>query len=610
MNETAGDAHPQIGLELMWSTLPVTPRHRVIDSDMGVNNMTALPLPDGRTLLALSGTDGIELWDPETAELVAATPATHARENWELIPVRLTNGRTVLVASGVDGVRFWDPGTCLPIDPPLLAFAGDSVPLDAITMSLAAVTLPDGRVRLATGGHDGVVQLWDLDTGDRAGPPVHVHAGTIHGLTAVSSAAGSLFVSAGNDDGVRLWDPETGIQAGPTLEPGSRTQALGAVTLPDGRVALGIAGRDLRLWDPRTRTVIRLLVPGYCYAMCAVPLSGGRAGLAVETQSGLCLWDLSTCEQVGPVVRHDATRMAALPLADGRTLLAAGGDGSGIVRLWDPADFETPVLPPPDATSVHAVAAVPTRDGRTLLAVATGDLSLSTKRVVHLCDPATGAPVGPPLSGLGDDLRVLTAVPSPDGRTLLAVGCRSGDNSMVQMWDLDTGTEAGPLATRFSSDLRSLTSMPAGDGRTALVTAGIRGAQRWDALTGKAIGPMLPLIQPVQSVVPLTLPDGRAGLAAGANNGVHLWDPETGDPLVSPLIETTDPVWALAALPQADGPTLLITGSSRELSIWQPSGDLLTTLPVEWSVSDLCVVGADQLAVAFQYGVALFRLTT
>ena len=72
-----------------------------------------------------------------------------------LAAVPLPDGR-ILLASGIGGkVRLWDPGTGQRVGPPLEGHTG-------AVQALAAVPLPDGRTLLASGGDDGTVALWDL----------------------------------------------------------------------------------------------------------------------------------------------------------------------------------------------------------------------------------------------------------------------------------------------------------------------------------------------------------------------------------------------------------------------------------------------------------------
>ena len=66
---------------------------------------------------------------------------------------------------------------------------------------------PDGAV-LASGDGNGVIRLWDADTG-RPRPPLR-QENEVHGLT--FSRDGRRLATAGRDNSVRLWDWAEGVE--------------------------------------------------------------------------------------------------------------------------------------------------------------------------------------------------------------------------------------------------------------------------------------------------------------------------------------------------------------------------------------------------------------
>ncbi|MGH3781180.1 MAG: NACHT and WD repeat domain-containing protein, partial [Pseudonocardiaceae bacterium] len=402
----------------MWSG---TSHRSLTGHDHDVRAVCAVPLADGRTLVASAGIDAtVRLWDPVTGQQIGEPLIGHGGV-W---PVPLIDGRTLL-ASGAGGgtVRLWDPVTGHPVGEPL---AGHTDQVSAV----CAVPLADGRTLLASTGHDATVRLWDPVTGQQIGEPLTGHNGSVYGLCSVPLADGrTLMASAGIDGTVRLWDPVTGQQIGEPLTGHIvPVYAVCSVSLANGRTLMASAGMDkaVRLWDPVTGQQIGGRLIGHnswVLGVCSVSLADGRTLLASAGDKTVRLWEpILTGRLIGaPLTGHTGgvSAVCAVPLADGRTLLAIA---SGLkVWLWElfPCQQIGEPLPDHDGRVMCAVCAAPLTDGRTLLAVV-GDWT------VRLWDPVTGQQIGQigqicdPLAGHTDRVSAVCAVPLADGRTLLA----------------------------------------------------------------------------------------------------------------------------------------------------------------------------------------------
>ncbi|CAJ64963.1 MULTISPECIES: NACHT and WD repeat domain-containing protein [Frankia] len=540
----------------LWDPIEGTPAGTLTGHTARVFALAVVPLRDGRTLLASAGDDGsIRLWDP-----IEGTPAGtltgHTVGGFSLAVVPLTDGRTLLASAGADkAVRLWDPvaGT----------LAGTLTGHTDWVRAVTAVPLPDGGTLLATAGDDRAVRLWDPIEGTPAGT-LTGHTDWVNALTAVPLPdGGTLLASAGSDGSVRLWDPITATLTGHT----GRVNALAVVPLPDDGALLASAGNDgsVRLWDPIAATAVGTLTghTAGVRAVTAVPLPDGGTLLATAGDDrAVRLWDPIEGTPAGTLTGHTdwVNALTAVPLPDGGTLLAsAGSDGS--VRLWDPITATLTGTLSSHTDWVRTLAAVPLPGGGILLASAGAEGSL------RLWDPTEGTPAGI-LTGHTGWVRTLAAVPLPGGGTLLA---SAGNDGSVRLWDPIAATAVGAL-TGHTAGVNALTAVPLPDSRILLASAGDDGSVRlWNPVTAVAVGALTGHTEPVNAVATLALPDGRVLLAsAGYDGSVRLWDPIAGT-LAGILTGHTAGVNALTAVPLPDSRILLASaGDDGSVRLWNP----------------------------------------
>ncbi|WP_053739118.1 AAA family ATPase [Nocardia sp. NRRL S-836] len=570
--------HNRHAWHVHWAALTPVPTHRtLIGHTSGVATVAAVPLPDGRTLLATGSNDEtVRLWDPTTGQPVGDPFTGHTDSVVAVTAVPLPHGRTRLATGSDDWtVGLWDPITGRPVGEALTGHTGS-------VNAVAAVPLPDGRTLLATGSDDATVRLWDPVTGQPVGDPLTGHTGSVNAVAAVPLPDGRTLLAVGSEDWTgRLWDVATRQPVGGSLTGHTGwITAAAAIPLPDGRTLLATSSRDktVRLWDPETGQPVGEPLTGHTdwvAAVTAVPLPDGRTLLATGSHDKTVrLWDPETGQPVGePLTGHTdwVVSVAAVPLPDGRTLLATGSD-DWTVRLWDPTTPRPAGEPLTSHTDwVEALAAVPLSEGRPLLATSSHD------KTVRLWNPETGQPVGEPLTGHTDWVVSVTAVPLPDGRTLLATG---SNDETARLWDPETGQPVGEPLTGHTEPVRAVTAIPLLDHVMLLATGSEDGTVRfWDPTTRQLVGgPIACHIGGIMTMATIPLSDGRTLLATGSDDRTaRLWDPLTGQPVGAPLTGHTDIVRAMAAIPLSDGHALLATGSHDQTArLWDP----LTGQPV------------------------------
>ena len=179
-------------------------------------------------------------------------------------------------------------------------------------------------------GHVAVIRDEQADMPVAAGPGVNFigHQGSI---TSIGVNAGSGVIASGGSDGlVRAWELDSGAPTAPFMR-----HPLGPVHVvtisDDGRWLASGAELTARVWHAADGSLAR-----------EVPVSGGVVSMAVESRSGL----LSVGDRDGNVfltgvesaetpdsVRVDAAATALAFGAGGSRL--ATGDATGNVRLWE-----------------------------------------------------------------------------------------------------------------------------------------------------------------------------------------------------------------------------------------------------------------------------------
>jgi WD40 repeat protein len=342
-----------------------------------------------------------------------------------------------------------------------------------------------------------------------------------------------------------------------------------------------------------------------------VALPDGRTLLAIASgttthSTELWLWDPATGTPTKhrPIHRHShysyyveriqrVLLMTSMALADGRTLLAtlSSTDWNNDVRLWDTATGNPAKVASIGnwSTSPSCMTSVALPDGRILLVTDDQKYYLAKDlqdKDLHLWDPATGHPVGRPLTGLTDLVTCVTSVALPDGRNMVAAGSKAGT---VLLWDLSRRRALHPhrwgwwsrlhprlrLAAHTGS-VNCITSMALPDGRTILATGSEdRSVRLWDPATGNPVGQrVIGHARPVSWMAGVTLPDRRTLLATAGSGDetIRLWSPATDTSTSHARTSHTDWITCMTSVTLSDGSSVLATGGSDgTVCLWDPA---------------------------------------
>lgn len=223
-----------------------------------------------------------------------------------------------LVVTGNGELRVWDSATGQPVTAPLIHAAGGEI--------LARFTPDSGR--LVSAGGDGTIVVWKL-ADEGANVERRLTNGSSIRCLEVSPDGRQVLVGA-STGGAQLWQLETGEPAGPPVLQGSAVLAVAFSA--DGRLAAS-AGEDgfTRVWKTSTGEEICSLLRHFGYVASVKFSADGRHLLTASADRLATIWDLSRGE---PVVRmrHGDYVNEAVFSPDERLVATASEQG---LRLWD-----------------------------------------------------------------------------------------------------------------------------------------------------------------------------------------------------------------------------------------------------------------------------------
>ena len=396
---------------------------------------------------------------------------------------------------------------------------------------------PDGRF-LVSGGMDGVVRLWDAESGAE----IRSFLGHTERVSACTfSPDGSRILSTSSDQSLKLWDAGTGNEIRSFL---GHTDGVSACAFsPNGfRILSASSDRSLKLWDAESGAEIRSFL-GHTdgVSACAFSPDGSRI-LSASLDHSLKLWDTESSAEIYCFLGHTDGVRACKFSSDGAGILSCSNDHS--LKLWQTESGNEIRCFLGHVGGVLACAFSP--DGSRIV-------SASYDQSLKLWDAVSGAEIR---SYLGHTKWVLACAFSPDGCHILSA---SFDHAL-RLWDAESGAETrscvghteGVSACAFSPD-----------GSRILSASYDHSVKLWDAESGAEIRSFLGHTRAVRTCC--FSPDGSRILTASDDQSLKLWDAESGAEIRS-FLGHTNGVWACAFSP--DGSRIVTASWDSTLKLW------------------------------------------
>ncbi len=389
-----------------------------------------------------------------------------------------------------------------------------------------------------------------------------------------------MLATVSNDSLLRVWSAASGKEL--ARVPGQLAHRNGLALSPDGKTLASVGAnhavllyelpdlpeqaRDLvELAPKRAPLVKKVSLPIFLgFLPDGKTLLVGELDLTGKPDSGVCLWNVETGQEVRRFrvpVKEDP-RLALSP--DGKTLAVTGSKQP--VTLWSTEGEKRGQIP--GTEPVLALAFSP--DSRLLAA------GIDNTDAIRLWDVATRKEVRSlpgtkelPLSrGAGCIAESLAF--TPDGKTLVSVGCLEDDR--VRVWDVASGAEQRQFQGG-RGDTGPLAISP--DGRVATVAGYLNRIRMWDLAAGKELHTQHGLQGEVTGLA--VFRDGKWTALGSFDGVVRLYETKTGREVRSFPAEKHS-IADLAFSP--DGKQLLATVAYHPARLWDlESGKEVRSFP-------------------------------
>ena len=435
---------------------------------------------------------------------------------------------------------------------------------------------------IVSGGSDASIRIWDATTGFNI-YTLTGHESSVNSV--VFTSDGRNIVSGSDDTSVRIWDV-LGKKHLVSLKGHSGAVTCLAFLGDDSRVLSGGMDSTIRLWGMKTATVVKVLQCADGVLCLDVSPSREKPIFLSGSQGGvITIWDADTLNEAGRLVGHTAEVKSAAFGVYGKKVVSGSADGT--IRIWNTADKLCVAEYRGHSGPVECTRF--TLDGARIL-------SASADRTVRMWDAEA--------EGVHGSKDYIMAVKIPENVEYIVSGSTNGkvalwktsDSSLVYEIDAHRGTiyclaipkddkyvasasadhticilemRHGANFATFQGHTDEVYSVEFSSDGLLLVSASKDGHVKiWDVYAKKL---KRSLIHHDRVGVASFSPDSKYICSGAFDEGIHIWNAETGDQ-VTVLKEYPSP--CLCVLFSPDGKWLASWFEDEAVKVWRVRGTI------------------------------------
>jgi len=558
---------------------------------------------EGHLLAAGINNKRLKLWDLTAKKEQELGPTTK-----DYSQIKFSRDGRLFALSENYTVKVWDVATLRELSPLKVPNSGAFT----ASQSDAFMSFSEDGKRIATGGFDTDLIVWETETGKRLS--------TLSGRTNMAynvafSADGSELASGGRT----RWDLRTGRGIRTTPDNVDKTYPVASA---DGRLlaVMKINSSQVTIVESPGGKQLQTLAPGgevgsvqkLRFSPDATMLAviyGGREDQRPSPTMDLTrgaqvkIWDVKTGRELHSLVAREIPMQVDFS-ADGRVIATAGSMGQ--ISLWDTQsgsklrDLTSSGMPsftPPTAVRPGQMPVMPNMaDIGAMMTNVLGTMSAGTfgQTVTSLAFSndgrilATGGvesksniDFAAMMSGAMSGQKPKKGQKNPDPADMMkdfkveAVG-------QVRLWDVATGREIGSIRGHGKGVSKVAFSR---DGKQLASAATDNTIKIWDLETQKELRTLTGHTSNIESMD--FMPDGRLLASAGEDGSTFLWDTKSGEHLLT-LISLDDGSEWMVVTPQGlfDG-----TPVSWNQILWRYNQETFNVAPIEWFFNEFYYPG-------------------